>query len=88
MKLKYQFVLEPINGEMIAAAVGRDNQRFSGMIRLNSGGEVIFRMLQTECTQEEVLARFAAHFGIDEETARPSVLAFLTELRQNDLLVE
>ena len=87
MKLKYQFVLVPMNGQMIAA-VGQDNQRFNGMIKLNPGGEVIFRMLQTGCTQKELLTGFATHFGISEEMACNSVAAFLEQLRQNDLLVE
>ena len=89
MKLKYQFVVSQLGGRPVAVAVGRDNERFNGMINLNAGGEVIFSLLnQGEITQEELLSRFAAHFGITEETAEPSVLRFLEELRQGGLLEE
>ena len=41
-----------------------------------------------EYSQEELLARFAVQFDIAEETAKPSVLAFLSQLRDNGLLDE
>lgn len=88
MKLKYQFVVENMSDGVIAAAVGRDNERFHGMIRLNAGGEVLFKLLQEECTQQELLSRFATHFGITEDAAKPSVESFVDQLRQNGLLVE
>lgn len=88
MKLKYRFVVESINGGTIAAAVGRDNERFHGMIKLNASGEVIFKMLQEDCTEADIVSRFAEHFGITEEMARPSVTAFLDELRKSGLLEE
>lgn len=88
MKLKYQFVVESMSDGIIAAAVGRDNERFHGMIRLNAGGEVLFKLLQQDCAQQEVLSRFAAHFGVTGEEAKPPVDAFLEQLRQNGLLEE
>lgn len=89
MKLKYKFVVSKLGGKPVAVAVGQDNERFNGMINLNAGGEVIFSLLnQGEITQEELLSRFAAHFGITEETAKPAVLRFLEELRQGGLLEE
>ena len=88
MKLKYQFVVENLSDGVIAAAVGRDNERFHGMIRLNEGGEVLFKLLQEERTQQEICACFAGHFGITEEEARPSVERFVDQLRQNGLLIE
>lgn len=89
MKLKFQFVLSKLGEKTVAVAVGRDNERFNGMINLNAGGEVLFSLLsQGDITREELLSRFAAHFGITEETAEPAVLRFLEELRQGGLLEE
>lgn len=88
MKLKYKFVVEKVNDGVIAAAVGQDNERFHGMIRLNAGGEVLFKLLQEGCSPEELLQRFADHFGITADTAKPSVDSYLSQLRQNGLLDE
>lgn len=88
MKLKYQFVVEKMSDGVVAAAVGRDNARFHGMIRLNAGGEVLFKLLAEDCTMQELLSRFAAHFGITEEEAKLSVEKFVNQLRENGLLEE
>ena len=89
MKLRYKFVVQNVGGRPIAVAVGQDNEKFNGMIKLNASGELVFKMLsEGDYTQESLLSRFAAHFNVTEETAKPSVLAFIDELRQNGLLIE
>ena len=89
MKLRYKFVVRNVSGKPVAVAVGQDNERFNGMIKLNPSGEVIFQMLiQGVSSAEEIVTRFTQRFDITEETARPSVLAFLEQLRKNGLLEE
>lgn len=89
MKLKYQFVVKTVSGKPIAVAVGTDNERFNGMIKLNSSGELIFKMLaEGDVTLEQILSSFTAAFGVTEQEARPAVLGFLDHLRQNELLAE
>ncbi len=87
MKLKYKFVVRNISGKPVAVAVGQDNERFNGMIKLNDSGKAIFEILgEGDITQEALVSRFAAQFGIDEETARPAVVRFLDHLRENELI--
>ncbi len=89
MKLKYKFIVRNVGGKPVAVAVGQDNQKFNGMIKLNASGETIFQLLSAgDISQEELLARFAVQFDISEETARPAVLAFLSQLQDNGLLDE
>ena len=89
MKLKYKFIVQNVSGKPVAVAVGKDNERFNGMIKLNDSGAEIFKLLN-ECnyTQGEIIARIAERFGITEKQATPSLLAFLEQLRQSDLLTE
>lgn len=89
MKLKYRFVVRNVQGKPVAVAVGKDNELFNGMIKLNSSGEWIFTTLSNESiTQDDLVTRFAAQFVTTEELARPYVLGFLENLRQNGLLEE
>lgn len=89
MKLRYQFVVRNVSGKPVAVAVGEDNDRFNGMIKLNSSGEVIFKMLMLgTCSLDAIVAQFAQQFGISEETARPAVVEFIDQLRKNELLDE
>lgn len=89
MKLRYQFVVREVAGKPVAVAVGTDNARFNGMIKLNTSGQFIFEMLNREnVTQEEILSAFAEEYGVKEEDARGTVLAFIAHLRDNELLEE
>lgn len=89
MRLKYQFVVRNVSGKAVAVAVGRDNEKFNGMIKLNPSGEAIFKMLMHGgCSLDVIVAQFAQQFGISEETARPAVMVFLDQLRKNGLLDE
>ena len=89
MKLKYKFVVRNVSGKPVAVAVGQDNEKFNGMIKLNPSGEVIFKMLgEGDITLDEIVVRFAQRFNISEEKARSSVMAFVDQLRQNGLLEE
>lgn len=87
MKLKYKFIVSSVSGQPVAVAVGQDNERFSGMIKLNAGSEAIFQILsEGDVSLDALLSRFASRFDIAVETARPAVLRFLDELRENGLL--
>ena len=63
MKLKYNFVVREIGGKPVAVAVGKDNDKFNGMIKLNSTGEFIFEMLKNDTTLDEIAAAMAEKYG-------------------------
>lgn len=89
MKLKYKFVISQIDGQPIAVAVGRDNQRFNGMIKLNTTGVVVFEKLaKGPVTLDEIAADLCARYEVDRDTAVESVTAFISELQKNDLIDE
>lgn len=88
MKLKYQFVVQNVSGKPVAVAVGQDNEKFNGMIKLNDSGELLFKLLSYDRTEEEILDQFAAQYGVTVETVKPFVLDFIDQLRQNGLLTE
>lgn len=88
MKLKYKFVVQNVSGKSVAVAVGQDNEKFNGMIKLNAAGERIFDLLAHDCTEEDLLSRFAERYGVSVDVVKPDVLAFVDQLRQNDLLSE
>lgn len=89
MKLRYKFIIQNVAGKPVAVAVGQDSGKFNGMIKLNDSGEQVFRLLSSQdLTEEEILCRIAAQYGTTVETIRPATLAFIDQLRQNDLLSE
>ena len=46
MKLKYDFIIQKVGDTQVAVPAGDDANRFSGIIKLNTTGAVIFEMLK------------------------------------------
>jgi len=89
MKLRYKFVVQNVSGKHVAVAVGQDNGKFNGMIRLNDSGEQVFKLLSSEdLTEEELLSRLAARYNTTVEAIKPATLAFIDQLRQGGVLTE
>lgn len=88
MKLKREFILREIMGEVIAIPVGDSLLNFNGMICINEVGDVIWRGLQAEKSKEEILEEILDQFDVTCEEATADLDDFLRRLRQSDLLEE
>ncbi|MBR6681603.1 MAG: PqqD family protein [Clostridia bacterium] len=88
MKLKYEFVVRDVAGQVVALPTGADSAEFNGMIKLNSVGEFIFKMLANETTLDEILEAITKEYGASADEARASVESYIETLRENGLLAE
>lgn len=89
MKLKYRFLVSEVSGEPIAVAVGRDNELFNGMIRLNSTGAFVFSLLnERDATEDQLTTALSEEYDISKTRAGEVLARFLEYLRNNDLLTE
>lgn len=89
MKLRYRFVVRNVGGRPVAVAVGQDNEKFNGMVKLNATGEWIFNMLNAgSVTLEEIVDKVVAEYGEEREAATVAVSDFIAYLRENELLEE
>ncbi len=87
MKIKNGFVLRQVCGEYMVMAVGRQTLDFKGLIKLNESGAFLWEQLKEEHTEEELLAALTAEYAVDEATAKADIAAFVTSLREAELLV-
>jgi hypothetical protein len=89
MKLKYRFIVRNVGGKLVAVAVGTDNEKFNGMVKLNANGEMIFKMLnEGEVTLEQIVDRVVDTYGVERAEATAAVMNFVNYLRDNGLLEE
>lgn len=86
MKLKGQFVLREVAGEIIGIPVGRTALSFNGMICINAVSAVIWKGLQEEKSKEEILDSILQEFDVSREEATADLDVFLHRLRENNLL--
>ena len=87
MKIKDGFVLRQVCGEYMVMAVGRQTLDFKGLIKLNESGAFLWEQLKEDRTEQELLAALTAEYAVEEAVAKADITAFLTSLREAELLL-
>ena len=87
MKIKNGFVLRNICDDYIVVAVGRQTLDFKGLIKLNESGAFLWEQLKSDRSEEDLLAALTAEYAVDEATAKADIAAFVSSLKEADLLV-
>lgn len=87
MKLKYNFVVNEVAGNMIAIAVGDDVTKFNGFIKMNKTGAEIFEFLKDEITFEALVEKMSKLYPeSDVEQIKQSVENLVTKLKTAEVL--
>ena len=85
MKLKEGFVLRSVAGQTVVLPSG-DELDLNMMITLNDTGAFLWEKLQSETSEDALIAALLAEYEVDEETARKAVAAFVQKLSDNGFL--
>ncbi len=72
--------------ENVVVAVEERTAEFRGMIRLNSTGAFLWRLLEKDCTEQSLADALIAEYGIDEALAKDAVISFLTQFSDVDVI--
>ena len=86
MKIKNGFVLHSVGDENVVVAIGKMTTKFRGMIRLNSTGAFIFRLLENETDEKAIVDALIAEYSIDEATATAAASSFVSQLKDAGVL--
>ncbi len=87
MKIKEGFVLKNVADATIVVPTGKTSLDFNGMITLNDTGAFLWRLLEDETTEEQMLAAMLKEYDVDEATARTGIARFVAKLANEGLLV-
>lgn len=86
MKIAEGFVLKKIIDQNVVVPLGKRNVNFNTMISLNDSGAFLWEQLQTEKTEEELLAAMLDEYDIDEAKASEGIKVFIGKLKDAKLL--
>lgn len=86
MKLKKNFILREVAGTFLVVAVGDAVKEFNKAINLNSTGAFLWKQLENEVSEEELIDKLLDEYEIDRETAQRDISEFLQRLREANLL--
>lgn len=88
MRVAAGFVIREIAGETIAIPAGDAARALSGLLALNGSGKLLFELLQSEQTEQDLVQALLDHYEIDAATAQADVTEFLEILRSHGVLLE
>lgn len=87
MRLKSGFVLEEVGGTYLAVAVGERAEEFKVLIKLNSTGAFLWKIVsERDVTEEELVSGLLGAYRVDPDRARRDVAAFVKILSDGGLL--
>lgn len=86
MKLKYNFAVQKVTNFWAAVPVGRDAQRYNGVISLNESACDMLEFLREDITEEELVQKMLGEYDIDEGTLRADVRKFVQQLQEAEVL--
>lgn len=82
MKASKNLILREIAGEYILVPVGKIALKLHGMISLSESGHFLWKMLQDECTEEELVDSILKEYDVDRKTAAEDVRDFINKMEQ------
>ena len=86
MKIKLDFVLREIAGDLLLVPAGQTAMDLNGMIILNEVGGEVWKLLPEVADEEELISRLLEEYDVEEAVLRKDVEAFLGELRALNIL--
>lgn len=87
MKIAEGFSLKTIADNNIVVPVGSNTVSFKAIITLNESGAFLWRELETEKDEEQLVKAMLEEYDIDEATVRNDVSEFIENMRAANLLV-
>jgi hypothetical protein len=87
MKIAEGFSLKTIADNNIVVPVGSNTVSFKAIITLNESGAFLWRELETEKDEEQLVKAMLDEYDVDEATVRKDVSEFIENMRAANLLV-
>ena len=82
MKVKLDFVLRDIAGDLILVPAGKAALDLNGMLTLNEVGAEIWHMLPEARDEEDLIHKLLEVYEVEEEVLRKDVREFLEALEK------
>ena len=86
MKIKEGFILRTVAGQNVVVPVGANTMNFNATITLNDSAAFLWKQLESEKNEQELLAALTNEYEIDSATAKSDITVFLNVLREHEIL--
>lgn len=89
MKIKDGFFISEVGTEFVVIAMKKKAKKaFNGMLRLNQTGAFLWKQLETEKSESQLVSALMEEYSVEESVAAADCADFLATLREVHLLDE
>ncbi len=85
MKIKKGFIIKKMSEKdefYVVVGVGEASKKLKGYLTLNESGYLIWKLLESGSSKDEIINKFLDEYEIDKETVCRDVDAIITKLKQ------
>lgn len=86
MRIKEGFMLRNIAGQWVVVPLGTRVVEFNGIMTLNESGAVLWRKLEQEADEDDLVREILAEYDVDEATAKADVREFIRDVRDRKII--
>ena len=86
MRVSKDLILREVAGEYILIPVGKAALEIHGMINLSESAVLLWKKLQEDCTEEELVQALLMEYDIDCETAAADVRELIEQMQKIGVL--
>ncbi len=87
MKAADGFTLKSIADTFVLVPLGSNVVSFRSIVSLSESGAFLWKQLETEKTEDELVAALTKEYDIDEQTARADIQEFVANMKKANLIV-
>ena len=87
MKVRDGLILRQVADATIATPAGKASLDLNVMVTLNETGAFLWRMLENDVSEQELVEALLKEYSVDENTARAGVSRFIAKLTDEGLIV-
>ncbi len=88
MRIEKEFILREIAGDYVIVPTGKTALEFNGLITVNELGAFIWKKMQQDISEDNLVSAILDEYEVQEETARNDVKEFLGKLEEYNILKE
>ncbi len=81
MKRKQGFIVREIAGKTVAVAIGEMSKEFHGLLTLNETSLFIWKQLENDTTEENIVSNLIKVYDVDEDRAKNDVHKIIEVLK-------
>ena len=86
MRVSKDLILREVAGEYILIPVGQAALKIHGMINLSESAVLLWKKLQEECTEGELVEVLLREYEVDRDTALADVREFTEQMQKIGVL--